>query len=55
MRQFEEFSNKKTKIPDAQKRYEQRKIEGMNNCGKQCHVCLFVTSRKEVKINENKT
>ena len=45
----------KTKIPDAPKRYEQRKIKGMNNCGKQCPVCPFVSSRKEVQINEKET
>ena len=45
----------KTKIPDAPKRYEQRKIKGMNNCGKQCPVCPFVLSTKEVRINEEET
>ena len=45
----------KTKIPNEPKKYEPRKINGMSNCGKQCPVCPYITTKTEVKISENKT
>ena len=45
----------KSKVPNAPKNHEERKLNGMTKCTKACTACPYIETRKNIKINQNET
>ena len=43
----------KLKVPEPQKLYPERKINGRVQCGKVCPACSFIKTEKSLKIDRN--